>query len=97
MNITEVFFRLLFLLRFMLFVAVVYLLLHVIFARLISKSESKVLWFFSIVTSPLTYPVRAWFLPTASASRLRFAALVFYGGLWIFVLVVMEMVADTFR
>ena len=93
MNITELVLRLLFLLRFMLFVAVVYLSLHVIFARLISKSESKVLWFFSVVTSPLTWPIRVWLPSETSDSRLRYVALVAYGLLWGIILVVTQIVA----
>lgn len=82
--------RLLVLLRFLCFVALVYLTLHVIFARLISRPESKVLWFFSVVTSPLTWPVRTWLAPSASESRLRLTALFLYGLLWVLVLVLMN-------
>jgi hypothetical protein len=56
-----------------------------------------VLWFFSILTSPLTRPVRAWLAPAASESRLRSAALVFYGVLWLFIFIATEMVAARFR
>jgi hypothetical protein len=82
--------RLLVLLRFLCFVAVVYLMLHVIFSRLISRPDSKVLWFFSVLTNPLTWPVRAWFVPNASESRLRFSALIVYGLLWLLVVIFTE-------
>ena len=55
---TESALQLLVLVRFLCFVAVVYLGLHVVFSRLISKSDSKILWFFSILTMPLTWPIR---------------------------------------
>jgi hypothetical protein len=89
--------RLLVLLRFLCFVALVYLSLHVIFARLISKSDSKVLWFFSVLTGPLTWPVRAWFVPDASESRVRLTAIVAYGLLWVVVLIATEMIPVMFR
>ena len=60
---TESALQLLVLVRFLCFVAVVYLGLHIVFSRLISKSDSKILWFFSVITLPLTRPVRAWFVP----------------------------------
>jgi hypothetical protein len=85
--------RLLVLLRFLCFVAVVYLTLHVIFSRLISRRESKILWFFSVLTSPLTWPVRTWVVPNASESRLRFLAIVAYGAIWAAVLIVTRMAA----
>ena len=89
--------RLLVLARFICFVALVYLALHVLFSRLISKPDSKVLWFFSILTLPLTRPVRAWLDPDASAARLRSAALFFYGALWVVVVILTEIVAGTLR
>ena len=50
---TESALQLLVLVRFLCFVAVVYLGLHIVFSRLISKPDSKILWFFSIITLPL--------------------------------------------
>jgi hypothetical protein len=87
----ELVFRLLVLLRFLCFVALVYLSLHFVFSRLISKPESKVLWFFSVLTNPLTWPVRAWLTPNLSDSWLLFSAVVVYGLLWILTILVTEM------
>ena len=87
--------RFLLLLRFLCFVAVVYLAMHTLFARLISKRESKVLWFFSTLTRPLIWPIRVWLPSEASDSRLRFLALVFYCVLWLLVLVATAMVTST--
>ena len=81
---------LLLLIRFLCFVAIVYLALHIIFTRLISRPDSKVLWFFSIITAPLTWPVRAWLLPQGSESQIRYAALFVYGVLWLIVVVLMN-------
>ena len=90
---TEPILRVLVLVRFLCFVALVYLSLHVLFSRLISKTDSKVLWFFSVLTLPLTRPVRVWLVPGASEARIRVAALVAYGLLWIFIVVLTRIVA----
>lgn len=84
--------QLLVLLRFLCFVAVIYLGLHIFFARLISKADSKVLWFFSVLTRPLIWPVRTWITPNASEPRLRLTALVLYGLLWVIVVLVTDSV-----
>lgn len=84
--------QLLVLLRFLCFVAVIYLGLHIIFSRLISRADSKVLWFFSILTLPLIWPVRTWITPNASEPRLRLTALVLYSLLWVIVLLVTDSV-----
>jgi hypothetical protein len=80
------------LLRFLCFVAVIYLGLHIVFSRLISKADSKVLWFFSVLTLPLIWPVRTWIAPNASEPRLRLTALVLYSLLWVIVLLVTDSV-----
>ena len=46
--------------RFLCFMAVFYLALHNVLARLSRNSEGKILWFFDVLTAPLTRPVRAW-------------------------------------
>jgi hypothetical protein len=92
---TESALQLLVLVRFLCFVAVVYLGLHIVFSRLISRSDSKILWFFSVITLPLTRPVRAWFAPGTPESSLRFIALVFYVVLWVLLLVATKIVAST--
>lgn len=87
--------QLLVLVRFLCFMAVIYLGLHIIFSRLISRPDSKILWFFSVLTLPLTWPVRTWLAPRVPDSRLRFLALIFYAVLWVTTLVTTEMVAST--
>ena len=65
------------------FMAAVYLALHMVFARLIGGPQSPVLWFFSVVTAPLTRPVRS-LLPAGTAeTRVRTVSLAFYVGLWL--------------
>jgi hypothetical protein len=92
---TESVLRLLVLVRFLCFVALVYLSLHLIFARTISRPDSKILWFFSVLTRPLTWPVQAWLMPNVSESRLLFSAVVVYGLLWILIIFVTEMAAGS--
>jgi hypothetical protein len=72
-----------------LFMAWIYLALHMLFARLVTNPESPVLWFFAVVTGPLTRPVRA-LLPTGTPEpRVRMMALALYVALWIVVRVVL--------
>jgi uncharacterized protein YggT (Ycf19 family) len=72
----------------LLFMASIYLALHIAFARLIANRDSPVLWFFSVVTGPLTRPVRA-LLPAGMAEpRIRSVALAIYAGLWLLSVVI---------
>jgi hypothetical protein len=63
--------------------AALYLALHIAFAALIPRPESPVLWFFSVVTGPLTRPVRAMLPPSTPEPRVRAIALAVYAGLWL--------------
>jgi hypothetical protein len=65
-----------------LFMAWVYLALHIAFARLVSR-DSPVLWFFSVVTGPLTRPVAALLPPGTPEPRVRLVSLGVYVGLWL--------------
>lgn len=65
------------------FMASVYLFLHVVFARLITRPDSPVLWFFAVVTGPLTRPVRALLAPGTPERRVRVLALGVYVALWL--------------
>jgi hypothetical protein len=65
------------------FMASVYLTLHMTLARLISAPQSPVLWFFSVVTGPLTRPIRALLPPATPEGRVRTIALGVYVGLWL--------------
>lgn len=67
------------------FMAWVYLALHVVFARLLVKGDHPVLWFFAVVTGPLTRPVRAFVPPGTPEPRVRLIALAVYVVLWIVV------------
>ena len=65
------------------FMAWIYLALHMVFARLVTRPDSPVLWFFGVVTGPLTRPVRA-LLPSGTPEpRVRAVSLAAYVGLWL--------------
>lgn len=70
------------LLRFFCFMAVFYLALHKIVARLSRKPDSKLLWFFGVLTAPLTLPVKRYSSPDATDDQIVSYSLIFYGLLW---------------
>ncbi len=75
--------RVLFVLRLLAFMGVVYMALHVLIALLIHKPDSKIAAFFTVVTSPLVRPVRALAPPGTAESRLRLFTLVALVAVWI--------------
>ena len=83
------FIRLLLVAGFLAYMAGIYLLVHVVFARLIRNPESPVLCFFSVITGPLTRPVRAVLPPGASETRLRWVALGVCAAIWLLTKVVL--------
>ena len=79
---------------FVFFMAAVYLAFHIVFDRVIgARRDSAVLWFFSVVTGPLTRPVRALLPNGTPESRVRLAALGLYVVLWIASRVVLGVLA----
>lgn len=75
--------QILILVRFVFFIALFYLALHKLIARLSRNPESKLRWFFTVLTQPLTRPVVALFGPVASDDALLTRSLLFYGLLWL--------------
>jgi hypothetical protein len=71
------------LIPFLFMMASVYLATHILFARLMGSAESQVLAFFSVVTAPLTRPVRPFLRPGTAEPRVRAIALAIYVVLWI--------------
>ncbi|HEX2500856.1 MAG TPA: hypothetical protein VHO73_05320 [Methylomirabilota bacterium] len=65
------------------FMASIYLWLHVLFARFITRPDSPVLWFFAVVTGPLTRPVRAVLPAGTPERRVRLVSLGVYVALWL--------------
>jgi hypothetical protein len=68
---------------FVFFMAAIYLALHIAFARLVRNPASPVVWFFGVVTGPLTRPVRGWLAPGSPEPRVRLLALAVYVALWL--------------
>jgi hypothetical protein len=67
--------RLLVAVWFLAYMAAVYLALHALAARLSRRPDSRVLWFFSVVTTPLTRPVAALLPKGTSEARIRLVTL----------------------
>jgi hypothetical protein len=76
-------YRLLVLVWFVAYMAAIYLGLHIVMARLISAPESRVLWFFSVVTTPLTAPVRAVLPRGIPEGRVRWITLALCVAIWL--------------
>ena len=86
------FLRLLLVLGFVAYMAGIYLLVHIVFARIIRDPASPVLWFFSVITGPLTRPVRTFLPADVSDSRLRWVALAVCAVIWLLTKVVLAQV-----
>jgi hypothetical protein len=79
----ELIYRLLVLVWFLSYMAAIYLALHMIVARVIRAPDSRLLWFFSVITGPLTRPVRAWAPPGTSEARVRLITLIALIAVWL--------------
>lgn len=84
----EAFSQILILIRFLCFMALFYLALHKLVAHLSRNPDNKVLWFFSVLTEPLTRPVRAWTMAGISTGQLLSRSMLFYGFLWTCLIVI---------
>ena len=80
---SDLLYRAIILLWFVAYMSVIYLGLHLIASRFARSPESRLLWFFSIVTGPLTRPIRAILPAGTNPTRLRLVALLVYGILWL--------------
>ena len=83
--------------RFLCFMSVLYLLLHNIVCHLSRRPESKLRWFFGLLTAPLTHPVRVWLMPGATDSRVLPVTLLVYALLWLLVVLLEHMLAANLR
>ena len=71
------------LVRLIAFIGVFYLALHILVARLSRKPGSKLLWFFDVLTGPLTRTAARWAPPDTSPARLRWFALAAFALIWV--------------
>jgi len=85
--------RVLLLLRLVVFMAVIYLGLHILVARYSRKPGSRLLWFFDVVTAPLLKVAAPFTDSAASPARRRLTALAVFVALWFAAIVVVEMLA----
>jgi hypothetical protein len=79
----EIIYRLLILVAFLGYMAVIYLALHIVVAHLTQATDSRLLWFFSVVTQPLTWPVRAVLPPGTPEAWVRYLTLGVYLIIWL--------------
>lgn len=79
---SELIHRLLVLLWFLSYMASIYLALHMLVARFSGSPGGRLLWFFGIVTSPLTRPVRRIVPAGTSEGRVRLITLLALIVLW---------------
>ena len=80
---SDLLYRAVILLWFVAYMSVIYLSLHLIVSRFARSPESRLLWFFAIVTGPLTRPVRGILPAGTNPTRVRLVALLVYGILWL--------------
>jgi hypothetical protein len=83
--------------RFLCFMAVLYLALHKLAARLSVDSKSRLRWFFAVLTSPLTRPVRARMKPGTTDDRIISVSLLVYGILWLLTILAEHSLRMTLR
>jgi uncharacterized protein YggT (Ycf19 family) len=81
--VNELLYRLGVLVWFLAYMATIYLVLHIVVARWTRAPESRLLWFFGVITGPLVAPIRALLPAGTPPSRLRWVALAVYAGLWL--------------
>jgi len=79
----ELVYRLIVLVWFVAYMATIYLALHILLARLIGSPASRLLWFFSVVTTPLTAPVRAVLPQGIPEGRVRWITLALCVAVWL--------------
>jgi uncharacterized protein YggT (Ycf19 family) len=76
-------YRLLLLISFVAYMAALYLVLHILVARFSRTPTSRVLWFFSVLTGPLTRPIRAVLPEKITESQGRYLTLLACVLIWL--------------
>jgi uncharacterized protein YggT (Ycf19 family) len=79
----ELAYRLAVLVWFLGYMATIYLALHIVVARWSRAPESRLLWFFGVITGPLLAPIRAVLPAGTPPARMRWVALAVYAGVWL--------------
>jgi hypothetical protein len=76
-------YRLLLLISFVAYMAAIYVALHITVAHFSSRPGSRLLWFFSVLTGPLTRPIRAMLPNTMTESQVRYLTLLACVIIWL--------------
>jgi uncharacterized protein YggT (Ycf19 family) len=76
-------YRLVVLIWFLAYMASIYLALHIVVAHLSKRPENRLLWFFGVLTGPLTGPIRTVVPAGTSEARIRYLTLAIYVALWL--------------
>jgi uncharacterized protein YggT (Ycf19 family) len=76
-------YRLVVLIWFMAYMASIYLALHIVVAHLSKASENRLLWFFGVLTGPLTRPIRAVVPAGTSPAHIRYITLAVCVIVWL--------------
>lgn len=76
-------YRVLVVVWFIAYMSVIYLALYLVVVRFSRNPHSLLLWFFTVLTTPLIWPVRAVLPPGMPERRVRLIALGAWLGLWL--------------
>jgi uncharacterized protein YggT (Ycf19 family) len=76
-------YRLLLLISFVAYMAAIYVALHIVVARFSKAPRSRLLWFFSVLTGPLTRPMRRLLPEGITESQLRYLTLAACVVIWL--------------
>jgi hypothetical protein len=76
-------YRLLLLISFVAYMAAIYVALHIVVAHFSRAPGSRLLWFFSVLTGPLTRPIRAMLPGRVTESQVRYLTLVACVAIWL--------------
>ena len=79
----ELAYRLLFLVSFLAYMAAIYVGLHIVVAHFSRTPGSRLLWFFSVLTGPLTRPIRAVLPASVTESQVRYVTLTACVVIWL--------------
>ena len=76
-------YRLLLLISFVAYMAAIYVALHIVVARFSKTPRGRLLWFFSVLTGPLTRPMRRLLPEGITESQLRYLTLAACVVIWL--------------
>jgi hypothetical protein len=90
-------YRLILLISFVAYMAALYVGLHIVVARFSKSPGNRMLWFFSVLTAPLTRPLRAVLPGQFTEAQLRYATLAVCLVLWLAMRLLLAMLGGSAR